>query len=318
MWYDSFIPGFMTSGNNFKNIKKLNEFENKLESQNTFMQLLNLTLDTYKWENLPETCNSRFLELMLVTNGFACLHKDKEKGLLSLAFMYKSFNLYGEAVTGTAWGFDGTTKQCECFTEGGFNDFADTVYCRSNLTSYPMLNYIKIYANRLSDLMRSMDVVQRQIKSPFIISCEESQLMSVEKVLNDTQENKIAIVTSKMLDSDMFKVLQTGVKAENLNVLREQYVEIMNMFLTLIGVANISNSTKKERMIVAEADSNNEITNDYLYEGLCERQKFAENCNKLFGTNISVKVNETREYKTDDTKKEAIAKDKGESENENI
>lgn len=317
MWYASFIPAFMVG--NCKNIKKLNELENKIETQNTFMQLLNLTLDTYKWEGLPETCNERFLEMMLVTNGWACLRRGEE-GIQSLGFLPKSWNIYGEPATGTAFGFFGQAMNSECFVEGSINTNADTVFCRCNMANYPMINYIRIYAARLTDLMRSMDVCAKQLKSPYFIQCEETQVPTIQKVINDQQSNEIAIIASKMLDMDNFKVLPTNVKAESLEATREHYKEIMNMFLMLIGISTQGGNTMKaERMITAEVESNNEITNDYLFEGLYQRQKFAENCNKLFGTNISVSINETRQYQSENDFKQPFADNKkGEDKDENI
>lgn len=316
MWYSSFIPGFLFQGDN-KNLKKLNEFENKIEAQNMFMQLLNLTLDTYKWNNLPDTCNSRFLEMMLIVNGWACLRNDSQYGLQSLGFLPRQFNIYGECTTGTAFGFFGGAMQCECFSEGSLNENIDTVYCRCNMANYPMINYIKIYSKRLSSLMRSMDTLSNQLKTPYFVRCEESQVNTVKEMLKKQQDNEIAIIGSKVLDGRIFEVLQTGVQGGNLEIMRNQYTEVMNMFLTLIGVANISNSTKRERMIVAEANSNNEIINDYLYEGLTQRKLFCEQCNKVFGTNISVEVNETREY-TIENEKKPFADDKEADKNENV
>lgn len=296
MWYASFIPGFMFES---KNIKKLNQFKNKTEAQNQFMRLLNLSINRFKWYDLPFTCNERFLEMMLCLNGWACF-KETPEGIQSLGYLPKQFNIYGESVTGTAFGFFGNSQDVRCYIDGSIKEGTNGVVCRCNTLNYPIINYIRIYADRLADLMRSMDIVQRQLKAPYLITCEESQVASMQKIINDTQENKIAIIGSKMIDRDAFQVINTGVQPANLQVLRDQYREVENMFLTIIGISNVGNSVKKERMVVAEAESTYQVTNDYIYMELEARRKFCDTVNERFGLNISVEPNEATEYQTSD------------------
>lgn len=296
MWTASFIPGYLWNNGN-KNLKKLAKMENQIEAQNHFMQLTNLAIDTYVWENLPDTCDSRFLEMMLLFNGWACMKKEGE-GLLSLGFLPANWSLYGQPTTGTAFGFFGQAKSCICYTGDGLTEGIDTVICRCNTLNYPLINFIRVTANRLADIQRSMDVVRRQMKSPFIVNCAETQVPTVQNIFNKTQENEVYIIGSNMLERDAFQIVPTGVQGQNIEILQQHYDNVKNNFMQIIGIKGATNTDKKERLIVPEATADYAITNDYIDEGLHTRKKFAEDCNKLFGTDIYVKVNDSREYMT--------------------
>lgn len=298
MWTASFIPGYLWD-NGSKNIKKLAQLENKIEVQNRFMEKLNLAVDTYVWEDLPSTCDSRFLELMLALNGWASMKKTKEGGLLTLGFLPSKWSLYGQPTNGMSFGFFGQAMQSVCYVGDEITEGVDTAVCRCNTLNYPIINYIRITASRLADIQRSMDVIRKQIKSPFIVNCSETQVPTAEKIFNKTQENEIYIIGSNMLDRDAFQVVQTGVNGQNIEILQQHYDNVNNGFNRLIGIKGSTNTDKKERLIVPEATSDYAITNDYLDQGLHTRMKFAEDCNFLFGTNIKVKVNDSREYFTE-------------------
>lgn len=296
MWTASFIPGYLWDSGS-KNIKKLAQMENKIEAQNYFMQLMNLAIDTYKWQDLPDTCDERFLEMMLLLNGWACI-REGEAGLMSLGFMPMKWNIYGQPVTGTSFGFFGQAQTMTCYTKGAPVEGTDGVMCRCNTLNYPMVNYIRVCANRLADIVRSQEVIRKQLKSPFIATCEETQVPTFEKIFNKTQDNEIFIVGSNLLNRDSFQVIPTGVDGNNIQILQEHYNNTLNQFLRIIGIKSVTNGDKKERLIVPEATSEYAITNDYLDEGLHARKEFAEMCNQRFGTNISVDVNDSREYFT--------------------
>lgn len=296
MWTASFIPGYLWD-NGSKNIKKLAQFENKIEAQNRFMQLLNLAIDTYKWQGLPETCDERFLEMMLLLNGWAAMVKD-EMGLTNLGFMPMKWNIHGQPTTGTAFGFFGQARNVTCYVNGAPLDGVNAVFGRCNTLNYPIINEIRVCANRLADIRRSQEVIRKQLKSPFVVSCEETQVPTMEKIFNKTQENEIYIVGSNLLSRDAFQVIQTGVNGQNIAMLQEHYENIFNEFCRLIGIKSNANTDKKERMSTVEVTGEFAITNDYLDEGLHTRKEFAENCNKVFGTNITVDVNDSREYFT--------------------
>lgn len=49
-----------------------------------FTRLMELAISTFEWENLPDTCDERYMELSLFNEGSAVFFKDEELGYLAL------------------------------------------------------------------------------------------------------------------------------------------------------------------------------------------------------------------------------------------
>lgn len=295
-WYSSFIPYNCMANAKGVNKKKLNNFKNMQEARNAFMNLWNLALDTFEWKNLPETCNARFLEMQFLIMGAACMYKDPEQGFQTLGFMPKQFNIYGEPSSGTCYGFFGQTKEAVCYLEGSYNDNANCVIARDNISAYPVINYIITYAERLSELMRSMDTASWLLQLPYLITCEQSQVNSFDELFKKVGEHYPYIPVSDALNPDSINAINLNPNPEVLRTLWDQYRNIDNEIRTFLGIQNQCNSDKKERLLVDEVNSNNEITNDYLYLRLRMRKQFCEQINKFWGLNVGVEINKSREF----------------------
>jgi hypothetical protein len=112
----------------------------------------------------------------------------------------------------------------------------------------------------------------------------------MENLYNQIDANKPAIFGDKDTLGNLkqaVQVLPTNAPfiADKLN---EYKTEIWNEALSFLGINNLSE--KKERLISNEINSNNELINLNLQSYLVPRQKAAEQFNKLFGTNVEVKV----------------------------
>lgn len=71
--------------------------------------------------------------------------------------------------------------------------------------------------------------------------------------------------------------------------LRNEKNSIMNEFLTFIGINNV-NINKKERLVEAEAEANNELISLDLNMFLNKRKEAISIINNKFGSNIKVEA----------------------------
>lgn len=299
-FYNTFIPvGFFGGG---KNKKKDALLMNNRERMNQFIKWYHLGQTTFKWNGLPDTCDPKFFENMLMM-GPACLRYDDNEGFQTLGFMAKQFNVNGRPTTGSAFGYFGNFKPCTCYIDGADNSGVNTVVCFDNPTGYPLINQIDAACQRLADVKRSMDVVVNTLKQPFFLQCEETQKDTMERILNKANDNEIAIIYSSALNPDSIQVLQTGANPATLDAYWQHYDNIENELAKLLGITNGTNLDKKERLLVDEVNNANGQTDDNLSVRLRQREEFCEYVNKQFGLNISVEVNATRAT-TDEIKKE--------------
>lgn len=291
MWLNTFFPFFTPSP---ASNKKWAKFENDLEFQNTFMNLLNIAMYSFEFEGLPDTCNERFFKLNLILQGMAGLVKDSEMGYLTLKVTPSGneWNTYGECSTVHGYGWNGFNKEYKNYMYGADNEGAECVICRDNDMCYPLVEYLIIYANRLTQTMRTIDVTSRKLKTPYFITCDEAQKTSVKKILEDLDFNQDSIITNKSTTPNMFQVLTTNVNPQSLVTLWNHYNNLDSAVRTLLGVKSALNQDKSERLLVDEVNADNQLTDINLKLRLESYKRFCKTVNEHFGLNISVKIRE--------------------------
>lgn len=288
MWLSNMFPWF---DYNTLSKKKVALYENNIEFQNIFYNLLNIAMYSFSIEGLPDSCNERFFKLNLIFNGYAALIKDPDLGYLSLGVRptvnSSQLNIYGEFPDVMAFGWNGFNKQYSNYMYGTDNSDAEAVICRDNELMYPIVNILWIYAKRLTDTMRTLDVTARKLKTPYFITCDEAQKSSIKKILEDVDFNQDSIIANRSTMPNEFNVLQTGVQPESVRVLWEHYSNLESEIRTFLGINSAANLDKKERLVVDEAQANDILTDINIQYRLKSYQQFCDTVNNLWGLNIS-------------------------------
>ena len=288
MWLSNMFPWF---DYNTLSKKKVALYENNIEFQNIFYNLLNIVMFSFSVEGLPDSCNERFFKLNLIFNGYAALIKDPDLGYLSLGVRptvnSSQLNIYGEYPDVMAFGWNGFNKQYTNYMYGTDNYDAEAIICRDNELMYPIINILWIYAKRLTDTMRTLDVTARKLKTPYFITCDEAQKSSIKKILDDVDFNQDSIIANRSTMPNEFNVLQTGVQPESVRVLWEHYSNLESEIRTFLGINSAANLDKKERLVVDEAQANDILTDINIQYRLKSYQQFCDTVNNLWGLNIS-------------------------------
>lgn len=291
MWINAYFP-FMSKVWGKLTEKKLTEFENDLDMQNVIINLINLAMDTIQFEGLPETCNERYFKLCLILAGKAMIAKDQDLGFISLNAVRdgEAYNIYGECAYVYGYGWNGFNKRYKNYMYGTDNSDAEAVVCWDNYMSYPLINYILLYAQRLSNTMRTLDVTARKLKTPYFITCDETQKTSIKKILTDIEFNQDSIITNKSTTPNMFQVLPTNIREGALQALWNHYNNLEGQIRSILGIKSAVNQDKKERLLVDEVNSDNDAANKNIDFRLANYELFCETVNKQFGLNISVSI----------------------------
>ena len=288
MWLSNMFPWF---DYNTLSKKKVALYENNIEFQNIFYNLLNIAMYSFSIKGLPDSCNERFFKLNLIFNGYAALIKDPDLGYLSLGVRptvnSSQLNIYGEYPDVMAFGWNGFNKQYTNYMYGTDNSDAEAVICRDNDLMYPIINILWIYAKRLTDTMRTLDVTARKLKTPYFITCDEAQKSSIKKILDDVDFNQDSIIANRSTMPNEFNVLQTGVQPESVRVLWEHYSNLESEIRTFLGINSAANLDKKERLVVDEAQANDILTDINIQYRIKSYQQFCDTVNNLWGLNIS-------------------------------
>lgn len=256
-------------------------------------RLKKIAISMFEWTNLPESMDERFLEYSLYYTGQAALLKNDDGVLINTkACTAGDINIYElpTSINCYSVGFNKIKKVYNGFVAENVNEDEYAIHVLNNLNRCATAYTIELFAYRLYLAQRTADTNISVNKMPFIISTEENQRLTMENLFNQIDANKPAIFGDKESLGNLkeaIKVMPTNPPfiADKLN----QYkTEIWNEALSFLGINNLAE--KKERLISDETNSNNELINLNLQSYLVPRKKACEQFNKLFGTNIDVKV----------------------------
>lgn len=244
-----------------------------------YYRLMELSLNMYEWKNLPDSCDERFLELCLISEGMAIFFEEPDIGFLTLQTMIGgNLDVYRIPKIRTAYAVNGFQRQL---------DDTNSVLIFNNYMHTNSLLDIEQYARRLYEIERAIDVNVKGQKTPIMISCSENQRLSMKNLLMKYDGNEPFIYGDKLSDlPDSIKVLKTEVPfvSDKLQILKRQ---IWNEALTYIGIEN-SNTEKKERLVTSEIDSNLGGVEAQRFTRLNARRQAADKINKMWGLNIQV------------------------------
>lgn len=242
----------------------------------------NLALTTFKWKNLPDTVDPRFLELCLYFDGLAVFFYDDIMGYLCLQCMINGeLNVYRVPVRRTAYA-----------TNGYFNyDLTEenSVVIFNNYTRTNTFYTVSYYAQKVANVDKTMDINLNAQKTPIALRTSENQRLTTENAFKKYEGNGPVIVLDESFNPNTFGVL--NLQAPYLvDKLQQQKREYINEFLTQIGVTS-TNNQKKERLISDEVNTDLGMSVSSIFPRLDMRKQACEKINALFGLNIDVEYN---------------------------
>lgn len=265
---------------------KREKWESALLNNRTYLQyynrLLELAINMYEWKNLPDTVDERFLELTLFSDGMAVFFRDDILGELCLQCMIGGeLDVYRIPIDRTAYATNGYQMRL---------NNQNSVIIFNNYTHTNSMLDVEMYARRLYEIERTIDVNVKAQKTPLIVRATENQRLTMKNLYMQYDGNEPFIFGDNNLDMDAIKVLPTNAPyvADKLNILKRQ---IWNEALTYLGIEN-SNTEKKERLVSDEVNSNLGGVAAQRFCRLNARRKAADQINKMFGLNIKVDFRE--------------------------
>lgn len=243
-----------------------------------FNRLEEIAINMFEWSNLPDTVDERFLELTLCEYGFLVYFNDEVIGnLVATCMLGGALDVYRIPTNRKAYATNGYQKE---LTD------KDSVLIFNNYLHTPTMLTILLYAKRIAEIDRTIDINVRAQKTPVAVLCDESQLLTFKNAYEKIDGNEPVIFGTKNLDLKNITAIKTDAPfvADKLNILKRQ---LWNEVMTFMGVEN-SNSEKKERLVTDEILSNLGGVQAQRYVMLNSRRQAADKINKMFGTDIEV------------------------------
>lgn len=242
-----------------------------------------LSTSIFSWKNLDEVAgfgSERFLEQTLYEFGKACFINDPELGFMVLrANPSDKLNVYQMPVKIMANSI-GYEKE--------FN-FDDVVYIMNNVLLKPTSATINLIAYRLYETERTIDVNLMAQKTPVLIQGDTKTILTLKQVYEQYSGNTPFIFGNKQFDvSNKLSAIKTDAPYI-VDKLTQHKKDLMTEALNYLGIDNFF-SDKKERLITAEAEGTEALTNFYLNCFYKTRQEACDMINEKFLKDSDVKI----------------------------
>ena len=243
-----------------------------------------LATSLFTWKGLDDVAGfgaSHFIEESLYRYGKACIVNDAEIGIKALNVTAAGkLNIYYLPVKVNAF-------------STGYNkiyDFDDVVYIMNNELQKPTQDTLRLFAQRLYETERTTDVNLQAQKTPVLIEGDKNVLLTLKNVYMQYSGNIPVIYGNKNFDvSSKLNVLRTDAPyvVDKLDVHKDK---LWNDCMTFLGINN-ANTSKKERLVTSEVESNDQLINYYLNCFYKKRKEACDILNKKFGTNVEIVLN---------------------------
>lgn len=252
-----------------------------------------LAQTVFKWNGLPNNIDEKHLERYLFNEGRCMFYKDPKVGwIITKCTESGTLNFYDEPTKLLPVATDATELD---LTEREPGENCVLIY--NNDYAYPTARTILMYAARLTEIQRTIDINIHAQKTPVIIKASDKTRLSAKQVYKQWNGFEPLIITDKNLTD--------GVEMSVLNIaapivfdkLAIEKNKLWNECMTFLGINN-ANMDKRERLVDDEVQANNEQIGLSADVMLKSRQRAAEAMSKMCGTTITVELRKAQKPQT--------------------
>lgn len=246
-----------------------------------FYRLMLISKALFKWENLPNGIDEKWIERYLFTEGACLFYKDEKLGFMVTKMGDNGpLNYYDEPTKvfpyATNYIYEGPQLE----------NNVNCVIIRNNDDMLPTAPTIQLYAYQLTNISRTIDTNIMAMKMPIIVKCTDKQKLSLKQAMNQRNDNEPVIYADKGLNTEEIEILKTDAPIV-FDKLQIQKHAVWNECMTFLGVNN-ANMDKRERLVDDEVQANNEQVQACEDVMLKARERACELINKMFELNIKV------------------------------
>ena len=245
-------------------------------------RLKKIALSMFEWVNLPDSMNSRYLEMCLYYKGQAGLLYDENYGYINTQVADSGYiNIYGLPTLLNCFSYSFNAKRNLYVPDSGDAKDEECILVMNTYERIPTCSTIELFALRLAEAQRSCDTNISAQRTPIMILTDKNQELSMRNMYAEYEGNTPVIFGDRnQLNLDSIKTLKTDAPFVAKEIM-DYKLQIWNEALTFLGVSNLSE--KKERLITSEVDSNNELVNLNLQSYLAPRKQACKEFNEKFG-----------------------------------
>lgn len=267
-------------------------------------QFLNRVQQMFRYDGLPDTLPSRYLEMYLLNIGHCCITqveggvtfdgKERKPGLYALqgnlSGIRDAYELNTQYVVANPYLMLYETL-----------DIGETcVLCRNNSYLTPLSPIIGRYAELLVEADITLRNMCVQARAPVgIVARDDTALKSAEKFISRLEEGKISIIGDNLVFEGVNSIPLRSPGNETITDMVEFRQYYLGALFNELGV-NANFNMKRESINNSETELNKDALFPLIDEMLEARETFVEEVNSLYNAGISVSLSSTWEQEAEE------------------
>ena len=287
MYSDLIFQCLLNNGHGYEKLDKMQQIEVQL-----FIYVFGIINEQFKWEGLPQEIRPYNIEKVLNMYGQGVLFKVGDNYAFCNAVNTNMLNIYGEPAEVQPVAINGMTfdrvKVNTYLGETGEIEEQNAVLIKNNLTSTPTYAMIKPLVEELAFIWQSKGINAGLSRVKALIHSNKNNASAIKQQLKSIlgSSTMIPVVSEKTNIMKEIEKLDFNVEYEP----EKYWQDFDKCFATLcqwLGITTNLSQDKKERLIVSEVESNDELTTISEDARLSFRKLGCEKANEMFGLNIS-------------------------------
>ena len=244
-------------------------------------------MSTMGYEKMPDTVNIRYMEQILFEQGRCIVYMEDEIGLVCMMVTsIGPLDIYRDPIERRAYAANGVYKE-------GLNP-DNSVIIYNNMLRQPSINTGRLYAKRLAECDRTIDVNIKAQKTPVLINATQDQELALKNLYMKYDGNQPFIFAyDNNITGKEISAISTGapfIADKTLDIRRDLWADA----LATRGIVTTPYA-KKERLTAAEGNQASGAALFSRYSLISERQRAWDAINKMFGTEVKVYFKEPSE-----------------------
>lgn len=243
-----------------------------------------LSMNRFKWINMPDSVDIRNLERLLHRNALAVFYfEPKYDKFLALNASQRGENDYNDNPIG--------------FTiRGGrfINRHLTAQQCVpiwANNLRVPDTDVTMLYAQRLATIDRTLEINSLSARQPRILVADEHSRLTAENYNREIIRGvpTIRVESNSSMAVEPPTVLDMGVDVDAFDKISIHRNRVWSECMTLLGISN-ANQDKKERLVESEVAANDEQIDMMKLASLNARMTAADRINRKYNLDKDVEV----------------------------
>ena len=246
--------------------------------------LTELACNRFKWTGVPDTIDLRFLELALFRQALCVFYWDDEfsRYMALRAAGTGRINMYDNPTTYTVLG--------NAMFRSRTLDSHECVPIWANFLRIPDWDIVLLYASKLADLDRTIEINLDAMRYTYIMTVPEDQRLSYMNIMRQHKEGQPIIFGTQALNPELIQSFPVTIDKDVVLNLQMSKAKLWSETMTLLGINN-ANQDKKERLVAAEVGANDGQVLAARNIAMDARQFAVEAINKKYDLSISVEWN---------------------------